>query len=86
MCVRWRISLSLSLSRSLSRALSFGQGICDLNETVLAEYSPGCRTMVDNPLRLFLYVIPATHANLLEPFVRAVMHRKAYELGMAPTI
>ena len=37
--------------------------------------------MTDNPGRLFLYMIPACHMGVLEPFVRSIMHVKSYQLG-----
>ncbi len=30
--------------------------------------------------RLFFYVMPGTHTDLLEPAIRAIMHVKAFEL------
>jgi hypothetical protein len=37
--------------------------------------------MVDNPERLFFYMVPACHIGILEPFVRSIMHVKSYQLG-----
>lgn len=46
-----------------------------------AGYTSGCAEMAQNPARLMLYMIPGCHVGVLEPFVRSIMHRKAYELG-----
>jgi len=56
------------------------QGICELNDTVLQGYTAGCRALVAEPKRLFFYVVPGTHADLLEPFVKSIMHVKSYEM------
>ena len=41
----------------------------------------GCKALVANPKRLFFYVVPGTHADLLEPFVKSIMHIKSYEMS-----
>mmetsp|Transcript_29105 Transcript_29105/g.42736 ORF Transcript_29105/g.42736 Transcript_29105/m.42736 type:complete len:475 (-) Transcript_29105:138-1562(-) len=56
------------------------QGICSINETMLQGYMEGCKALVANPKRLFFYVVPGTHADLLEPFVKSIMHIKSYEM------